>query len=361
MILQEISVKNFRNYDYQKVIFNENVNIIYGDNAQGKTNLLEAIYACSVAKSQRTRYDKEMIMFNHNEAHIKSLVKKNERDYVIDIHLKNNGNKGIAINKIIIDKTAELFDIIDVVFFSPEDLNIVKNGPSDRRKWLDYKISSINKNYYNSLLNYNKAIKNRNLLLININKTDNYDDSIVVWNKQIYDYGSKIISYRQKFIKRLNEIIFNIHKNISGGKDNLEVIYNKNVEIDNFENKLNKAYERDRKSGFTSVGPHRDDLIFLVNGNDARQFASQGQQKTVVVSLKLSEIQLIFEEKKDMPILLLDDVLSELDAKRQNFLLNSIKNIQTIITCTGIEDFVRMRYDINKLFYVNNGKIVEKN
>lgn len=361
MIIKELHLKNFRNYNYQKVIFDNKVNIIYGDNAQGKTNILEAIYLSSTSKSQRSRNYRELIFFGEENAHIKSNIEKDGRIYTIDVHVKKNGGKGIAVNKYPIIKASELFDIIDVVFFSPEDLNIVKNSPSDRRKWMDYNLVSISKNYYNTLLNYNKVLKNRNIVLhdANYNKADY--DMIDVWDIQLLSYGKKLIELRYKFILKLNEIIKPLHNNISGKKDELEVKYLNHVEIDDFEKKLKHAVDKDRRTGYTSVGPHRDDIVFLINGRDAKQFASQGQQKSIIVSLKLSEIDLIYEIKKDMPILLLDDVLSELDSKRQTYLLNSIKDIQTIITCTGIDDFVRMRYHINKLFYVENGSITEKN
>lgn len=361
MIIKELNVKSFRNYKHQQIVFDKDVNIIYGDNAQGKTNILEAIFVSATSKSQRTRNDKELILFEQDNAHIKANIEKNDRDFVIDVHIKKNGSKGVAVNKFAIGKASELFDIIDIVFFSPEDLNIIKNGPLDRRKWLDYKLASISKQYYNYLLNYNKVLKNRNVVLHDIFFDKSAEETLNVWDMQLLSYGSKVIKLRSDFIDRLNEIIEPIHSDISGKKDELIIKYIKNTSIDEFEKKLNLSLERDKKTGFTNVGPHRDDMMFLLNHKDARQFASQGQQKSIIVSLKLSEIDLIYEKKKDMPILLLDDVLSELDSNRQNYLLNCIKNIQTIITCTGIDDFVKMRYNINKLFYVENGMITEKN
>lgn len=357
MIIKELSIKNFRNYLTGNINFDKNANIIYGDNAQGKTNILEAIFMCATTKSQRTRYDKEMIKFNESDAHIRSVIEKLDKEFVIDIHLKNNGSKGVAINKYVISKVSELFDIVDIVFFAPEDLNIIRNSPSDRRKWLDYKLSSISKNYYNALLNYNKALKNRNIILHNLDNKSDIKDTLFVWDSQLINYGSKIISYRRDFIKKINEIIKPVHRDISGNRDKLNIIYSNNVDESNYQKKLNLSVDRDKKLMFTTVGPHKDDIIFIVNDKDAKHFASVGQQKTVIVALKLSEIVLIDENKNDKPILLLDDVLSELDSKRQNQLMSNIKDIQTIITCTGVDDFVKMRYNINRLFYVENGTV----
>lgn len=361
MIIKELYLKNFRNYEYQKIVFDEKVNIIYGDNAQGKTNILESVYVCGTSKSQRTRNYKELILFQSENAHINSLIEKNNRNYVIDVHIKKTGNKGIAVNKFPISRASELFDIVDVVFFSPDDLDIIKKGPSDRRKWLDYNLISSNKIYYNALLNYNKVLKNRNLLLQEIRHKKSDEEMLGVWDAQLIDYGKIIMGLRSKFTDRMNEIIKPIHYDISGKKDELELKYIKNVQESDFERKLSDSRSRDIKTGYTSIGPHRDDLLFEINYRDARMFASQGQQKSIIVSVKLSEIDFIYETKKDMPILLLDDVLSELDSKRQTYLLNNIKNIQTIITCTGIDEFVKMRYHINKLFYVENGTIKEMN
>lgn len=360
MIIKELYLKNFRNYNYQKIVFDSRVNIIYGDNAQGKTNLLEAIYISATSKSQRSRNCKDFILFGEESAHIKTGIKKENLDYMIDVHIKDNG-KGIAINKYPIVRSSELFEVVDVVFFSPEDLSIIKNGPSERRKWLDHNLISMSKNYYNHLLSYNKVLKSRNILLHDMiyNKSD--ENMMDIWDMQLVSYGEKLIELRFDFISRLNEIIKPIYAEISGKKDKIEIRYINNVNKEDFEKKLKSACDRDMKTGYTSVGPHRDDILFLINGKDARQYASQGQQKSSVVSLKLSEIDLIRELKKDTPILLLDDVLSELDSKRQHFLLNCIKEIQTIITCTGIDDFIKMRYNIDKLFYVEEGMITEKN
>lgn len=357
MIIKSLGIKNFRNYSEENILFDKNANIIYGDNAQGKTNILEAIFMCATTRSQRTRYDKEMIKFQENDAHIKAVIEKLEREYIIDIHLKSNGTKGVAVNKYIISKVSELFDIVDIVFFAPEDLNIIRNSPSDRRKWLDYKLSSINKNYYDALLNYNKVIKNRNIILHDYYNKSDINDTLFVWDSQLINYGSKIIAYRRKFLEKLNKIIAPIHSDISGNKDKLSIIYENNVDENNYKLKLEGSLEKDKRMMFTTVGPHKDDIVFMVNDKDAKHFASVGQQKSVVISLKLSEIDLINESKNDKPILLLDDVLSELDSNRQNRLMGNIKDIQTIITCTGVEDFVKMRYNIDKLFYVENGNI----
>ncbi|MCI8485378.1 MAG: DNA replication/repair protein RecF [Lachnospiraceae bacterium] len=361
MILKSVALNSFRNYSDLYLEFDKGTNILYGDNAQGKTNILESVYVSGTTRSHKGSKDKELIKFGEEEAHIRTIVVKKEKDYQIDMHIKKNRSKGIAINKIPIKKASELFGILNIVFFSPEDLNIIKNGPSERRRFLDFELSQLDKIYLFHLTNYNKILNQRNKLLKDINYKKELKDTLPVWDMQLTDYGKKIIETRDKFVKQLNEIIYEIHKNLSGGKEELLLSYEPNVKEEDFEKELLKNQERDLKLGMTSVGPHRDDMCFLIHGIDIRRFGSQGQQRSCALSLKLSEIELVKESIKEKPILILDDVLSELDSSRQNFLLNSIHDIQTIITCTGLDEFVKNRFEINKVFKVVNGTVKSEN
>ena len=360
MIIQSIELNNFRNYENLQISFDEGTNILFGDNAQGKTNILEAAYLSGTTKSHKGSKDKEMIRFGTNEAHLRTMVLKNGKQYQIDTHLKHNRSKGIAVNKIPMKKASELFGILNIVFFSPEDLNIIKNGPSERRHFLDAELCQLDKIYLSDLSNYNKILNQRNKLLKDMVYRPELSDTLPVWDMQLADTGKKIIRRREQFVKELNEIVHEIHYRISGGREELFLSYEPSVSADLLEQELERVKPRDLKQCQTSVGPHRDDLLFSIAGVDIRKFGSQGQQRTSALSLKLSEIELVRKSIHDTPVLLLDDVLSELDSNRQNYLLNSICDTQTIITCTGLDEFIRNRFEINKVFEVISGQVFEK-
>lgn len=360
MIIKSLELKNFRNYRDLNISFDEGTNILYGDNAQGKTNVLESLYLSGTSKSHKGSKDKEMILFDADEAHIRTVVEKNEMENQIDLHLKKNSSKGIAVNKIPIRRAGDLFGILNIVFFSPEDLNIIKDGPSRRRRFLDMELSQIDRIYLDDLTKYNKILKQRNQLLKDIYFRPDLESTLSVWDEQLVSYGKKIIERRQQFLGELNEIVVDIHENISGGKEKMVLMYEPSCDAEQLASALKGAREKDLKMGMTSFGPHRDDISFLVNGTDIRKYGSQGQQRTSALSLKLAEIELVKRLIHDTPVLLLDDVLSELDGNRQNYLLNSINDIQTIITCTGLDEFVKNRFHINKVFYVKDGTIAGK-
>lgn len=363
MIVESVELKDFRNYEFLDMNFNEHVNIIYGDNAQGKTNILESIYMCSTSKSHRGSKDREIVRFGEDESHIKLNVLKNGMKYRIDMHLKKNKTKGIAVNGIPIKKAVELFGIINIVFFSPEDLNIIKNGPSERRRFMDMELSQLDKIYLSNLVNYNKVLNQRNKLLKDIafSPSEQLMQTLDIWDMQLVKYGSLIIKGRKSFIEKINTIISDIHSRLTGGIENIKVCYVPDVDVNDFEEELTNSRQKDIKYKVTGKGPHKDDLIFLINDNDVRKYGSQGQQRTAALSLKLSEIELVKLVIKDTPVLLLDDVLSELDSNRQNFLINSIGDIQTIVTCTGLEEFINNRMNINKIFKVTDGHVVNEN
>ncbi len=361
MIIESIELKNYRNYEELHMDFSRGTNILYGDNAQGKTNVLEAVYVCSTTKSHRGSKDKEMIRFKEEESHIKMNVRKLDVPYRIDMHLKKNKAKGIAINGIPIRKASELFGIVNIVFFSPEDLNIIKNGPSERRRFMDLELCQLNKLYVHALIQYNKVLMQRNKLLKELNFRPEYEETLDVWDMQLTQYGKELIQDREEFVSRLNRIVKKIHSQISGGKESLMLSYEPNVTAAQFEEKLCLNRETDIRMKTTTTGPHRDDISFLVDGIDIRKFGSQGQQRTAALSLKLSEIELVKEVVRDCPVLLLDDVLSELDGGRQEQLLTEIRDIQTMITCTGVEDFVNHRFPIDRIYKVVHGTVTAEN
>lgn len=352
-----MKLKNFRNYDLLDLEFDSNTNIFYGDNAQGKTNILESIYLTGTTKSHRGTKDRDLIKFGQEEAHIETIVEKRGVPFKIDIHLKKNSPKGIAINKVPIKKASELFGIINIVFFSPEDLNIIKNGPAERRRFIDLELAQLDKVYLNDLSNYNRIVNQRNKLLKDIYDKKDLMATLDIWDLQLVNYGNKVIERRKIFIEQMNEIIGSVHEKLTGGKERLQLVYEPGVKNDNFEETLLKNRERDLRMKSSSVGPHRDDICFLCGDLDIRKFGSQGQQRTAALSLKLAEIELVKQEVKDTPILLLDDVLSELDKNRQNYLLDSINDVQTLITCTGLDDFVNKRFSINKILHVEQGHV----
>lgn len=360
MIIKSIELSKFRNYDFLNMEFDDHINILFGDNAQGKTNVLEAIYYSGTTKSHRSSKDREMIKIGENEAHIKMTIEKKQVSHRIDIHLKKNKTKGIAIDGLPIRRSGDLIGLVNVVFFSPEDLSIIKNGPGERRRFLDMELCQLDKVYLHNLSKYNKIIVQRNNLLKQLVDKRELLETLEVWDLQLLEYGSKIIKRREEFVEQLNQIICNIHHKLSGGKENLQVSYEPNVLENEFEPKLKKSRERDIYLKLTSHGPHRDDISFNIGEIDIRKYGSQGQQRTSALSLKLSEIEMVQKVIGESPILLLDDVLSELDRNRQNHLLDSISNTQTIITCTGLEEFVQKRMPVDRIYEVIQGIVTPR-
>lgn len=361
MIIESMELKNFRNYRELELQFDEKTNIFYGDNAQGKTNILEAVYLSGTTRSHKGSRDRDMIFFGEEESHLRTFVKKGTIEYQIDIHLKKNKTKGIAINGVPIRKASELFGITNFVFFSPEDLSIIKQGPGERRRFLDMELCQLDKVYLHHLANYNRIVTQRNKLLKDISFRPELIETLDVWDLQLAEYGKKIIQSREEFIHSLGEMIYGIHQKLSGGREKLQISYEKNVGAEELYDAISRNRDRDIRMKTTSVGPHRDDLLFAADGIDIRKFGSQGQQRTAALSLKLAEIELVKQLIHDTPVLLLDDVLSELDHNRQNYLLNSIHDIQTMITCTGLDEFVNHRFSINRIFRVVEGAVYSEN
>lgn len=360
MYIKSLELKNYRNYESLCINISPGTNILYGDNAQGKTNILEALYLAGTTKSHRGSKDREIIQFDREEAHIRMMVERNGSTHKIDMHLKKNKSKGIAIDGVPIRKASELFGIVNIVFFSPEDLNIIKNGPAERRRFLDSEICQLSRLYMIELANYNKVVAQRNKLLKEISFSGRMADTLEIWDEQMVRYGKSIISERKKFISCLNDILSEIHQNLTGGKEQILITYEPNVAEEAFSEELKAGRERDLRFGQSYTGPHRDDFCVRVNDIDIRKYGSQGQQRTAALSLKLAEIRLVEEEIHDTPVLLLDDVLSELDGSRQNYLLQSIHSIQTLITCTGLDEFVENHFEANSVFQVVEGSVFHK-
>lgn len=356
MIIKSLELADYRNYEDLVIHFDRGTNILIGDNAQGKTNILEAIYVAATTKSHKGSKDSEMIRFDREEGHIRTILEKDGVSVRIDMHLRKNKSKGIAVDGNKLKKAADLLGLCNVVLFSPEDLSIIKDGPSERRRFVDMELCQLDSFYLYNLNNYNKIVNQRNKLLKDMIMNSSLQETLSIWDMQLVSFGSKMIERRILFVEQLNEIIYEIHKRLTGGREEIKIVYEPNVSIEDFESRLKGSQMRDIKAKITSVGPHRDDFCFMVDGIDIRRYGSQGQQRTAALSLKLAEIELVKKITGDTPILLLDDVLSELDCKRQNQLLGSIGEIQTIITCTGMEEFVNNRFEIDRIFKVYEGK-----
>lgn len=359
MYIQSLELSNFRNYESLKTEFSEGTNILYGDNAQGKTNILEALYMISICKSYRGQKDRDLIRFGQEEAHIRTVVMKSGIDYTVDMHLRKNRSKGIAINGQRLKKASQLVGLLHIVFFSPDDLRIIKDGPAERRRFMDMELCQLDSSYLFNLAHYNKIVDNRNRLLKDIAFDPRLESTLDVWDAQMVNYGVKIIERRQSFMKSVGEIVGGIHESLTGGKEHLTVGYEPEVRPEDFEQKLSEARKRDIRLKASTVGPHRDDFSFIDDEIDLRTFGSQGQQRTCALSLKLAELELVKQIIGENPVLMLDDVLSELDSSRQNYLLNSIGGIQTFITCTGLDEFVRNRFTIDRLFRIRSGTVAE--
>lgn len=357
MIIESLELKDIRNYPSLSVRFDAGTNVLYGDNAQGKTNVLEALYLCGTSKSHRGSKDGEVIRFGAGEGHIRMKLLRDGVNRKIDMHLRKNRAKGVAIDGVPIRRAAELLGLVGMVFFSPEDLDIIKRGPGERRRFLDTLISQTDRFYLHQLSSYQKILAQRNKLLKEIPMKHSLIDTLDVWDTQLVQYGKSLIEGREKLIEQLGMTASEIHGSLTGRRETLCIVYEPNTELSRFESELRSARDRDLRFRQTTVGPHRDDFRVMNGEIDIRRFGSQGQQRSAALSLKLSEIPMIKEQTKHTPVLLLDDVLSELDETRQNYLLSGIGNVQTFITCTGMDELVEHKFPIDKVFHIVNGTI----
>lgn len=359
MFLKSIELKNFRNYNNLELDFNKNINLILGDNAQGKTNLLESIYYTSMGRSFKPVKDRDVINFGEETSIIKANAHKYDDNLEISIILRKNGDKEIKKDGVKLKKISELCDNMLVVMFSPEDLKIVKEEPEKRRKFIDRELSLISPIYLDNLNNYKKTLFQRNNYL----KEEIIDELLInVLDKQLSNYGYDVIKYRKEFIEKLQTYVEKIHSGITSGKEKIKLIYKPSIDPESkeeFEKILKDDFYKDSKNAVTSRGPHRDDIEFLINKIDVRRYGSQGQQRTCALSVRLAELSLIEEETGESAILLLDDVMSELDLNRQEYLIKTLENNQIFITATELSnDIIARLKGVNKIF-IKNGKVIE--
>ena len=341
VIIKNLTLKDYRSHEDKYFEFDPKFNVLLGKNAQGKTNILEAIFFAVIGKSFKTSKEKEVISWGKSTAYIKAEFQKKYRETKIELFFNENHKKTIKIDDIPIKKIGELMGTSNAVFFSPDELKLVKESPEERRRFMNIDISQTNKRYFYLIGRYEKVLANRNKLLKTSKDISSLKETIDIWDRALCDLAGKIANERKKFIDELSPLEKLAHSYISGGKEELVIKYASSFE-DNYEEKMLKALqknlEKDYRLGFTSVGVHRDDLDIFLNGVEVKNFGSQGQQRTVALSLKLAELEIIKNRVGEYPILLLDDVFSELDRERRKKLLNFTSKTQTIITCTDFDE-----------------------
>lgn len=366
MYIEKLILRNYRNYSQLDVNLHPNMNIFIGQNAQGKTNVLESIYYLSFGKSHRNNKDAQIIAWGEENAFIQGKVITKPQEKIIEIGLSKNQKKKMKVNGVLLEKKGDLLGQLNTVLFSPEDLKLVKGGPNERRTFMDREISSLKPRYYYALIEYNKVLQQRNHLLKKIKYNSSLKETLPIWDEQLIEIGSKIVQTRMHFLKKINGIAKKIHKEITDELENLELFYQstllsnpkdmKNI-YDIFYKKLKSSQNIDIQRGTTTIGPHRDDIKINVNEIDVRSFGSQGQQRTAALSLKLSIFELIYSEVGEYPILLLDDVMSELDKNRQQKLLNIFKNVQSCITGTDLSFLEKVNPAKRSIYKVKKGQI----
>lgn len=358
MYIEKIKLENFRNYKYENIELNKLINIIFGDNAQGKTNILEAIYFTSLGKSFRTNKEKEIVKENESQAKIEINFIKNNRKEKINAEISDK--KKFYINDIPVKKLSELVGKINIVLFSPEDIEILRNEPIKRRKFLNIMISQLRPKYIFLLSEYNKVLEQRNNYLKKIKYENKSQEYLTIWDEQLEKIGIKIYEYRKEFIEKINNKIKKIHLNTTENKENIEIKYKTNIDKKNYMENLLKNKSVDIQKGYTSIGIHRDDFEIYINKKNVAIFGSQGQQRTSIISLKLAEAEVIYDEIEEYPIVLLDDFMSELDKKRINGFIQNIKNNQVLITTT---DKINLDTVVYNLYKVEKAKVerIDKN
>lgn len=368
MYIEHLILENYRNYKHLDIKFENKVNVILGENAQGKTNMLESIYVLAMAKSHRTTNDKELIMWDEDYAKIEGRAKKRHGSIPMSLVISKKGKKA-KLNHIEQRKLSEYVGNLNVVMFAPEDLQLVKGSPQVRRRFIDMEIGQISPVYLHEMNQYQKILRQRNSLLKDLQSNKATDGIMLdILTEQFIETAVKIIRKRIEFIYTLEKCAQPVHKSISRGLETLKIKYNSSLDVSEeqdltkmvevFENKFAKMRKREIERGTTLFGPHRDDLLFYVNDRNVQTFGSQGQQRTTALSVKLAEIELIYKEKGEYPILLLDDVLSELDDYRQSHLLNTIQGkVQTFVTTTSVDGIDHKTLKEASAFYVRDGTL----
>ncbi len=366
LYVKSINLKNYRNYDELYINLKDGINIFYGQNAQGKTNIIESIYLLSTGKSHRTQKDLELIRWGNDECKVKVEFERDNNINSVEMYLKKNNKKQLKVNGVRLSKTGELLGNLVTVIFSPDHMKIIKEGPSERRRFIDIILSQVKPIYYYNLTQYLKVLDQRNNLISEGWNNPEILKTIEIWDEQLLDYGSRIIRERKLFLNNINIMANEIHKVITNSKENLKISYKCCINIDSedialvkarYREELNKSRNMDYRRGITQVGPHRDDISLYINEKEVRTFGSQGQQRTALLSLKIAELKFLHAETQSYPVLLLDDVFSELDTQRQKYLINFIKDIQTVITSTDVEYFKNLNINDYSLFNVIDGKI----
>ncbi len=344
MYIESVTLKNFRNYEDKTVDFKDGLNIVIGKNASGKTNLLESVYCSGIGKSPRTNKAREMIRWGSDNAYIKVILKKQYSRHIVEYFIDSADKKIIKIDSIPLVKQSEILGMLNIVFFSPDEMKLIKESPQERRRFSDISLSQQNKKYLFSLSKYNNILAQRNKLLKESRDIKALPEMLYGWDVQLAEYGAYIIAKRYEFVEKIQVFAKKIHSEITDEKEDLELEYESNVERGEtdkmkeiFFQKLRANLEKDMNLLYTSFGSHRDDIAININGIDVRKYGSQGQQRTVALSLKLAEIYLFESEVGEKPVLLLDDVLSELDASRRQKLMELSSGLQTIITCTDFD------------------------
>lgn len=372
MFLTRMSIQNYRNYDQIELKADPKVNIFVGSNAQGKTNLLEAIYVLALSKSHRTHQDKQLIRWNEDHASLYGEVEKKYGLARLSLSIGTQGKKA-KINSLEQKKLSAFIGTLNVVMFAPEDLEIVKGSPGIRRRFLDMEIGQVHPGYLHDSSQYQKVLLQRNNFLKQLagKAGGNSSSMLDIWNEQLAQYGSKIVKKRKGFIVQLQKWAQTIHEGITNGSEQIQIEYRPSVSakdtedeamlFDRFMIKLSQVKEQEIRRGATLVGPHRDDMVFHINGKEVQVYGSQGQQRTAALSLKLAELELIREEIGEYPVLLLDDVLSELDRNRQTQLIETFQNkVQTFITTTGLDSVNLDKLEQAAVFQVSGGTLIQE-
>ncbi len=370
MILNSLQLYQFRNYEQIELAFDSPVNLFIGQNAQGKTNLLESIYALALSKSHRTHKDKELIRWGAKQARISAEIEKKYGPCRLDLLLASSGKRA-KINGLEQKKLSDFIGTLNVVMFAPEDLDIVKGAPGIRRRFMDMEIAQVEPRYLYHLTRFQKVLQQRNLYLKQQRDPNAIDLGMLeVWDRQLAEHGSKIMKKRQNFISKLQIVAAQIHDSITEGKERLKIVYQPSVESEDFADetvlferfmlKLSQIRMQEIRRGITLAGPHRDDILFYINDKEAGTYGSQGQQRTTALSVKLAEIELMKDEIGEYPVLLLDDVLSELDRSRQMRLIETFKDkVQTFITATEIDSIDKNRLGDARIFRVVDGRVLK--
>lgn len=368
MYIEKIRLERFRNYSSADISFSKGFNIIYGNNAQGKTNILEAMFLCASGRSHRTSKDIDLIKVGESEYRVRVSIVKKEEQASIEVSFRKDGKKCIKINEIPRRKIGELMGHLNAVIFSPEDLLLIKEGPSERRRFLDITLSQLKPSYFFDLQQYMKVLAQRNILLKEMQQNRKLMDTLDIWNENLVVLGARIVKARNEFLKRLGRIACENHRKLTNGMEEIELVYEPSIRVKEysleetekeFRRLLAESVEKELARCTTLYGPQRDDYDIMLNGMSIKQYGSQGQQRTALLSLKLSEIDIMKEETGEYPVLLLDDVMSELDGRRQEQLLENLAEIQTFITCTDKSFFDGKAGKEARFFRIRSGVVEE--